>query len=94
MPIGIDINKAKEIHKNHIRSVRNPLLQEKDVEYMRALEVGDTEKVAEVAVAKQELRDVTAIVDTAEITSTSVTEVTAELKQVWDENVLGTNPLV
>jgi hypothetical protein len=94
MPIGIDINKAKEIHKNHIRSVRNPLLQEKDVEYMRALEVGDTEKVAEVAAAKQELRDVTAIVDAVEITSTSVQEVTAELRQVWDENVLGPNPLV
>lgn len=94
MPIGIDINKAKEIHKNHIRSVRNPLLQEKDVEYMRALEAGDTEKVAEVVVAKQELRDVTKIVDDVEITSTSVHEVTAELKQVWDENVLGTNPLV
>jgi hypothetical protein len=94
MPIGIDIDKAKEIHKNHIRSVRNPLLQEKDVEYMRALEAGNTEKVAEVAVAKQELRDVTVIVDTAEITSTSVHEVTAELKQVWDETVLGTNPLV
>lgn len=94
MPIGIDINKAKEIHKNHIRSVRNPLLQEKDVEYMRALEVGDTEKVAEVTAAKQELRDVTEIVDAAQITSTTVQQVTAELKQVWDENVLGTNPLV
>ena len=94
MPIGIDINKAKEIHKNHIRSVRNPLLQEKDLEYMRALEVGDTEKVAEVTAAKQELRDVTEIVDAAQITSTTVQQVTAELKQVWDENVLGTNPLV
>ena len=43
MPIGIDLDKAKEIHKDHIRNVRNPLLQAKDVEYMRAQEAGDTE---------------------------------------------------
>jgi len=94
MPIGIDINKAKEIHKNHIRTVRNPLLQEKDVEYMRALEAGDTQKVAAVVAEKQALRDVTKIVDGVEISGTSVDEVTAELKQVWNEDLLGTNPLL
>lgn len=94
MPIGIDLDKAKEIHKNHIRNVRNPLLQEKDVEYMRAQEAGDTEKTAAVVAEKQALRDVTKIVDSAEITGTSVEEVTAELKQVWNEELLGPNPLV
>lgn len=94
MPIGINVDKAKEIHKDKIRAVRNPLLQEKDVEYMRALEVNDTQKVAEVAVAKQELRDATNIVNDVEITATDVLGVTAELKQVWDESVLGPNPLV
>lgn len=94
MPIGINIDKAKEIHKNLIRNVRNPLLQEKDVEYMRALEIGDTNKVAEIVSTKQELRDVTQIVDNVEIQGVTVQEVTEELKQVWNENVLGTNPLV
>ena len=94
MPIGIDINKAKDIHKNKIRQVRNPLLQVKDVEYMKAQESGNTEKVAEIVAEKQALRDATTIVNNVEITATSVLGVTEELKQVWDENVLGTSPLV
>lgn len=94
MPIGINVDKAKEIHKNKIRSVRNPLLEQKDVEYIRALELGDTAKVAEVVAEKQALRDVTALVNDVEITATSVLEVTQELKQVWDSDVLGENPLV
>jgi hypothetical protein len=94
MPIGIDINKAKDIHKDKIREVRNPLLQAKDVEYMRAQESGNTEKVAEIVAEKQALRDATTIVNSAEITATSVLGVTEELKQVWDETVLGANPLV
>ena len=94
MPIGIDLEKAKEIHKEHIRNVRNPLLQAKDVEYMRAQEAGDTEKTAAVVAEKQALRDATKLVDNVEITGTSVEDVTAELKQVWDEELLGPNPLV
>jgi hypothetical protein len=94
MPIGIDINKAKDIHKDKIREVRNPLLQAKDVEYMRAQEAGNTEKVAEIVAEKQALRDATTIVNDVEITATSVLGVTEELKQVWDETVLGANPLV
>jgi len=94
MPIGIDINKAKDIHKDKIREVRNPLLQAKDVEYMRAQESGNNEKVAEIVAEKQALRDATTIVNDVEISATSVLGVTEELKQVWDENVLGTNPLL
>jgi hypothetical protein len=94
MPIGIDINKAKDIHKDKIREVRNPLLQAKDVEYMRAQESGNAEKVAEIVAEKQALRDATTIVNDVEISATSVLGVTEELKQVWDETVLGANPLV
>lgn len=93
MPIGIDINKAKEIHKDKIREVRNPLLEKKDVEYIRAQEVGDTEKVAAVVAEKQALRDATGIVDSATITATDVLGVTEELKTVWDADLLGENPL-
>jgi len=92
MPIGININKAKDLHKDKIRKVRNPLLQAKDVEYMRAQESGNTEKIAEIVAEKQALRDVTTIVNNVEITATSVLGVTEELKQVWDVNVLGDNP--
>lgn len=94
MAIGINVDKAKEIHKDKIRQVRNPLLEKKDVEYMRAQEVGDTAKVAEIVAEKQALRDATAIVANTNITATSVFGVTEELKQVWDSEVLGQNPLV
>jgi hypothetical protein len=92
MPIRIDINKAKDLHKDKIREVRNPLLQAKDVEYMRAQESGNTEKIAEIVAEKQALRDATTIVNNVEITETSVLGVTEELKQIWDVNVLGDNP--
>jgi predicted HAD superfamily Cof-like phosphohydrolase len=94
MPIGINVDKAKEIHKDKIRAVRNPLLQEKDVEYMRALEAGDTDKVSTVVVEKQALRDATSIINDVTPTSTDVLGVTEELKQVWDTEVLGENPLL
>jgi hypothetical protein len=94
MSIGININKAKEIHKDYIRSVRNQLLQEKDVEYMKVLETGDTEKVAVVIAEKQALRDATKIVDNTNISESSVEEVTKSLKMVWDQTLLGPNILL
>jgi hypothetical protein len=93
MPIGINVDKAKEIHKDKIREVRNPLLEKKDVDYIRAQEVGDTAKIAEITAEKQALRDATIIVANTNITATSVLGVTEELKQVWNETVLGSNPL-
>jgi hypothetical protein len=94
MSIGINVEKAKQIHKNKIREVRNPLLEKKDVDYIRALEVGDTVKVSEIIAEKQALRDVTAIIDDVTPIATSVLGVTEELKQVWDPEVLGQNPLL
>ena len=94
MSIGINVDKAKEIHKDKIREVRNPLLEKKDVEYIRALESGDTAKVAEIVAEKQNLRDATTIVANTNITATSVLGITEELKQVWDSEVLGQNPLI
>ena len=93
MPIGINVNKAKEIHKDKIREVRNPLLQAEDVTFMRAVEADDTDAKTASATRKQQLRDVTNIVDSATITATDVTGVTNELKAVWDADVLGDNPL-
>lgn len=92
MAIGINVEKAKQIHKNAIRAVRNSLLEKKDVEYIRALEVGDTVKVAEIVTEKQALRNVPTIVDEVEISASSLLEIIAELKQVWNEELLGINP--
>ena len=94
MPIGINVDKAKALHKDKIREVRNPLLQAEDVNFMRAVEAGDTDTQATVAAKKQALRDATSVVDSATITATDVLGVTNELKTVWDADVLGDNPLV
>lgn len=54
-----DMMKCREIHKNRLREIRAPKLAALDVEYMRALEMGDSAKAAEIAAQKQALRDVT-----------------------------------
>ena len=88
--IKINLDKAKEIQKGKMRVVRKPLLEKLDVDFVRALELGgDT---ASIAAQKQALRDITNIVTEAEITGTTVDEVTAELKAIWDESLLGPNP--
>lgn len=94
MPIGINIEKSKEIHKNTIRTVRDLLLKKADVDYMKALESGNSDKIAEVVEIKQSLRDAPTIVDEVEISTGSVLEVTEELKQVWNDELLGPNPLL
>lgn len=91
--IKFNVDKAKEIQKDQMRVARKPLLEKLDVDYIVALERGDTAKVAEVAAEKQALRDVTQLVNEAELASTDVFEATVELKQVWDETLLGENPL-
>ena len=57
--ITINIEKAKEIKKNSIRQERVPILSQLDVEFMKAVEMGDIEKQQEIALKKQELRDIT-----------------------------------
>jgi hypothetical protein len=88
--IKINVDKAKEIQKNKLREARKPLLEKLDVDFVRALETGgDT---ASIAAQKQALRDVTNIVTEAEITGTTVDEVTTELKAIWNEELLGPKP--
>tara|TARA_B000000437_G_C11429797_1_gene217680 strand:- start:4 stop:267 length:264 start_codon:yes stop_codon:yes gene_type:complete len=84
MGFGINMNKAKEIHKNKIRKARAPKLAELDVEFQKALETSaDTTSIVS---KKKALRDApaNAAIDAAK------TE--AELKATWDTAVLGTSP--
>ena len=60
--IEIDFVKAKEITKNRLRIERKPLLETLDVEVMR--NITDPVKLAEIEAQKQELRDITKVVDT------------------------------
>ena len=84
--ISEDLANAKTLFKDKIREVRKPLLELEDVNYMRALEDGNTAKAKEIADKKKVLRDLPA--DT-KIDSAKDMD---ELKKTWNENMLGTSP--
>ena len=61
--ITINLNKAKVITKERLRTERAPLLQAQDVAFQRALESGaDT---TAIVAEKQRLRDITKLADQA-----------------------------
>ena len=60
LKVGVDMPKAREIHKERLRVKRLPLMDALDVAYSRADEQGDQSKKREIAAKKQALRDVTA----------------------------------
>lgn len=61
--ITININKAKEITKERLRTEREPLLIAQDVAFQRALESGADTSV--IVAEKQRLRDITNQADAA-----------------------------
>ena len=84
MGFGIDMAKAREIHKNKIRAARTPKLAELDIEFQKALETSaDTTAIVS---KKQALRDAPA--DSA-IDSATTTD---ELKSQWNTSILGDSP--
>ena len=84
MGFGIDMTKAKEIHRDNIRYAREPLLAALDIEFQRALEAGTS--TTDIVAKKQALRDAPA--DLA-ITAASDTDA---LKSQWNTSILGTSP--
>ena len=84
MGFGIDMAKAKEIHKTNIRIARTPKLQELDIEFQKALETSaDT---SDIVAKKNALRDApaNAAIDAAK------DEI--ELKAQWNKDILGDSP--
>lgn len=92
--IEIDLEKAKEIQKNYIRQVRDKLLKNKDIEYMRALESNNDSKILEITNQKNALRDITKIVDNFTCDSKNPNIITNKLSQVWNSSILGQNPYI
>ena len=84
MGFGIDMAKAREIHKTNIRTARAPKLAELDVEFQKALETGAS--TTDIVAKKQALRDAPA--DSAIDAATT----TDELKAQWNTSILGTSP--
>lgn len=56
--ITINLNKAKDIAKNNLRTERAPVLASLDVQFQRALESNSS--TSDIVAKKQELRDITA----------------------------------
>jgi hypothetical protein len=82
--ISEDITSAKAIFKDKVREARTPLLAEKDVELMKALETSAS--TTAIATAKNALRDAQAA-----STIDSASTIT-ELKAAWDTSLLGASP--
>ena len=86
MGFGINMAKAKEIHKHKIRLARKSKLEELDIEFQKALETGAS--TTDIVSKKQALRDAPA--DSA-IESASNTDA---LKAQWNKDILGDSPYV
>ena len=63
MPVNVNMTKARAIHLEEIRKVRNAELVKEDVTFMRAVEDGDTDAQATIKTKKQTLRDLPATFD-------------------------------
>jgi hypothetical protein len=55
----VNIPKAKDIQLDKFRAARAPKLAKLDIDFMKAVEVGDEAKRTEIIAEKQALRDVT-----------------------------------
>jgi flagellar basal body rod protein FlgB len=84
MGFGIDMAKAREIHKTNIRNARTSKFAELDIEFQKALETGAS--TTDIVAKKQALRDAPA--DSA-IASASNADA---LKAQWKTDILGTSP--
>ena len=84
MGFGIDMAKAREIHKTNIRNARTPKLAELDIEFQKALEASSN--TDGIVSKKQVLRDAPA--DPA----IAYADTEAKLKAQWNTNILGNSP--
>ena len=84
MGFGIDMAKAREIHKTNIRAARTPLLEALDIEFQKALETGAS--TTDIVAKKQALRDAPADSGIAAASDADA------LKAQWKTDILGTSP--
>ena len=84
MGFGINMAKARDIHRDQIRYARESTLAELDVEFQKALETGAS--TTDIVAKKQALRDAPA--DSAIDAATDETA----LKAQWNTAILGNSP--
>lgn len=79
---NINLDKAKEIHKEKIREARKPILETLDKDFIRGLE--DGKDTSGIVSKKKKLRDATKI--------SSRIKTVEKLKESWSESLLGPSP--
>ena len=84
MGFGIDMAKAREIHKDKIRAARAEKFKELDIEFQKALETGAS--TTDIVAKKQALRDAPADSGIAAASDTDA------LKAQWKTSILGDSP--
>ena len=84
MGFGINMSKARDIHKDNIREARKGNLAELDIEFQIAQET--SANTSAIVAKKQALRDYPAH---AGITTAQNTQ---DLKADWDTSILGDKP--
>ena len=84
MGFGINMAKAREIHKANIRNARVSKLAELDIEFQKALETSSS--TTDIVSKKQALRDAPADSGIASASDE------AALKAQWNTSILGTSP--
>ena len=84
MGFGIDMAKAREIHKTNIRNARVSKLAELDVEFQKAQET--SADASTIVAKKQALRDAPADSSIAAASNTDA------LKAQWNTAILGSSP--
>ncbi len=79
---NVNLDKAKELHKEKIREARKPILEDLDKDFIRSLEEGkDTSSIVN---KKKKLRDATKL--------SSRIKTVDNLKESWNETLLGPSP--
>ena len=84
MGFGVDMAKAREIHKTNIRAAREEKFKELDIEFQKALETGAS--TTDIVAKKQALRDAPADSGIAAASDADA------LKAQWNTAILGDSP--
>jgi len=85
--INFNKQKAAEFVKKEIRRKRKKQFPDLDVQYMRALEINDTDTISDIVSKKQSLRNATNI-------DTGSFQTRDELVQLWPTDLLGSNSFI
>ena len=82
MPINVNMAKARVIHMDKIRVIRNRELGAKDITFMRAVEDGNADAQATIKTEKQNLRDIPQTFDI-----TTGVDTPEKLKAKWPDGL-------